>query len=339
MNITMVIVSILCGILVGFVVKVLSMSLCIADGKLTKEKIICLQCGRKLSFVQSVMFVILHAKCPHCNNKLPFSHHIIEIVVVGIYIISGMIVTNPVKWVVCCVMEAILVTASITDINIMKVPYCCSLLILLLGVTMIAVSVVEKNKSWVDQLLGSAFIILIFTLPTLMGHLGGGDYQLMVASGLVLGVKRTIIAFLLSVLLGFFGSLIELFVARKDEKDRLFNNIRDIFSRWYDSQKTDKRVLCDGETDTICINIFNSKISINEYSYNEKKWSLKPDIDKLKNMLESDCSFTKTNYAVSINVSANNIEDFSINKISCKNIVPFVPYLSVAIVITLLLFV
>ncbi len=332
MIITRIIILAFLGMIVGYAVKMLSLAACSSDARLKNVKTRCSFCLERITFTKYLKYIIFHNDCLYCNKKLPFRYHFIELFLILCYIISGLLINDYTRLVLSLALSTILITASVVDIKIMKVPYYCSLSTLLLGTVIIFLSILAGTEVWKEQLLGSAFVVLAFLIPTFTGRIGGGDYQLMAASGLVLGLKRMVLAVLFALIIGAIGSIITIIRSRNDETIKLTTSVSDIFSAWYAQQKRQRNILCDRESDTIYINLINNKIYMDEYCYNKIKWVSKPDIGELKTMLESNIHDPISNYSITINVTGADAGAAYLNKISCKKTVPFVPYLSVGLI-------
>lgn len=83
--------------------------------------------------------------------------------------------------------------AALTDIKKREIPNATAIIIAILG----AVAAV-LSESMVEHLLGLA-IALPLIIPGLLGHMGGGDYKLLLGTGLYLGLTQSLLAFVLSV--------------------------------------------------------------------------------------------------------------------------------------------
>jgi len=82
--------------------------------------------------------------------------------------------------------------AARADIKRREIPNLIAIIISLLGAAATIVS-----ASIVDHLLGLA-LALPLVIPGLLGHLDGGDYKLLLGTGLYLGLTQSLLAVLLS---------------------------------------------------------------------------------------------------------------------------------------------
>lgn len=83
--------------------------------------------------------------------------------------------------------------AARADLKRREIPNLPAIIIAVLGATVTILS-----TSIVDHLLGLA-LALPLIIPGLMGHMGGGDFKLLLATGLHLGLSQSLLAVILSV--------------------------------------------------------------------------------------------------------------------------------------------
>ncbi len=83
--------------------------------------------------------------------------------------------------------------AALTDIKKREIPNVTAIIIAALG----AVAAV-LSESVIEHLLGLAIAVPL-VIPGLLGHMGGGDYKLLLGTGLYLGLTKSLLAVVLSV--------------------------------------------------------------------------------------------------------------------------------------------
>lgn len=88
---------------------------------------------------------------------------------------------------------AALFEAARVDLRRREIPNLIAIIIAVLGVAATIVS-----ASIVEHLLGLA-LALPLVIPGLFGHMGGGDYKLLIGTGLYLGLSQSILAVVLSI--------------------------------------------------------------------------------------------------------------------------------------------
>lgn len=331
------IVAAITGAVVGFGAKYYALLLCASDAHITKPLSRCIICGNSQSFVSCLKQIILHRTCDLCGKKLSFIYHSVETVMMLIYAIGAVLIVDIGKLAFFCVLTTVLVAASIVDIRIMKVPYICSLCVLLPGASQLIISVIQQNDWWKSQLLGLGFVLLTMGSLALAGKLGGGDFHLIAASSLALGLKGVIIALIAALMLGLVVSIIVVINAKHNEEAEIKCLIPEILQKWYIKQKVDNKTMLKGKTDTIYFNIINGRVCIDDYSYNHKKWRSKPDVKELRSMLDNGMTGISSKYGTAINITDSDAEILEIKKITCKKLIPFVPLLSVGVAIAYLL--
>ena len=90
-----------------------------------------------------------------------------------------------------------LLWAALTDIKKREIPSAISIIVALLGVTGAVLSVIQ-GLPIINRLLGLMLAILSI-IPGLKGHMGGGDFKLLLGTGLYLGLSQSVIAIVMSV--------------------------------------------------------------------------------------------------------------------------------------------
>lgn len=329
-------VAIIVGLIIGFFVKYYALAVSLSDARLCSILSCCMNCKRKITISACLNQLIKHKSCKWCKNKLSNKYHLIEISVSLIFTAGAVSIADTVELIEFCVLALFLAVASVVDIKIMKIPYFTGFGILLVGLAVFAVSLFSQNSYWKSQLLGVALIAVLFAVPALSGKTGGGDFQLMVAGCFVLGLSGAVVAILITILAGFFRSVIAVVCTPRSVIEKHKSVIHTVIGEWYDRQKELGIVLEDNGSDTFCFNINNKIISTDESCYNAAKWSSEPDIALLKEMIESritDCS-----YRLSVVIRLEQTEDSTFNmQVNCKRIIALAPYISVGILVSYLL--
>ena len=164
----------------------------------------CMTCGRKLRWYDMVpvfSWLVLGGKCRNCKSKISVQYPIIEALNGVLYLVVCTV--NGLTWVslIYCLMVSALLTLSVIDWRTYEIPFEINVFLLCLG---IAATVLDRNNL-LSHVIGavcvSGFLELLF-LVSGGRAIGGGDVKLMAACGLILGWKRTLLAFLLGCILG-----------------------------------------------------------------------------------------------------------------------------------------
>lgn len=83
--------------------------------------------------------------------------------------------------------------AALMDIKKREIPNAAAIIIAVLGAAAAILS-----ESMADHLLGLAIAVPLI-IPGLLGHMGGGDYKLLLGTGLYLGLTQSLLAVVLSI--------------------------------------------------------------------------------------------------------------------------------------------
>ena len=289
----------------------------------------CMSCGHQLNALDLVpifSYIFLGGKCRYCREKISPRYWIVELVTAISFTLSIMTLGLSVSLLMSFVLIAALVVASGTDIDTMEIPYGCSLTIAGLGVIATIMSVFTGDMPWYDHLIGAVGAAIPFAILAMFGAMGGGDLQIMAASGLLLGWRNIIPAAAIGLILGAIGGSIELLTVPKGTKKRAKEKSLEVAEKWYDEQKENGISVLAGKTEALYGSIFKGKSDIEKECVDEKCWEGTPDIDSLNEALSNELSDI-SKFAVSIV-----IEEDKVKKVTCKRQVVFGPYLSIGII-------
>ena len=176
----------------------------------------CMSCGHKLQWYELVplfSFLFLRGKCRKCKAKISVQYPLIEaangILYVLIVILNGINIDT----LLYCLLASALLTLSMIDIKTFEIPLGMNIFILTLGL----IRVFFHLGEWADHVIGffcvSMFLYLLIFF-TKGKAIGGGDMKLMAASGLFLGWKGIILAFLLACILGSVVHLLRMLITK-----------------------------------------------------------------------------------------------------------------------------
>lgn len=124
------------------------------------------------------------------------------------------------KFIQICFLFVILSLVTIVDIKYNVIPNKIIAIILIFGVLF---NLINKTIS-IENMLAGFFIIsapLLFMSIILKGSMGGGDIKLMAVSGVFLGWKNIILAFIIASLLGSFISMILILLRKINKNDMI----------------------------------------------------------------------------------------------------------------------
>ena len=171
-------------------------------------------CGAKLGLLKSLPiagWIISKGKCGKCGKKIPVNYIVSELGCAVLYLVSYLVLGLETELIFALVLSPVLVILSVTDIMVMEIPYSCSISVAVLGL----ISIFTDSAPWYEHLIGAAVIGLPFAVLAFLGVMGGGDFQLMAAAGLLLG-WRIVPAAVIGIVLGAIGGLAIKLVTKSD---------------------------------------------------------------------------------------------------------------------------
>lgn len=176
---------------------------------IVSERSHCTRCSHVLHWYDLFplfSYIFLGGKCRYCGAKISKQYPLVEALNGILWVVSFLVLGWSLRTVCVCLLISALIVIAVIDFRTYEIPIGLNVAILVLGVAATALDF----KNWPDHLIGavcvSGFLLLLYFLTKGKG-IGGGDIKLMCASGLFLGWKLTILAFLLGCL---FGSVIHI---------------------------------------------------------------------------------------------------------------------------------
>lgn len=164
----------------------------------------CMNCGYKLEWYDLVplfSWLALGGKCRKCKAKISVQYPIIEALNGVLYIIVFALYGLSVETVLYCLLASALLVLSVIDFRTYEIPFGINVFIAVLG----GIRVITDLSHWYEYVIGffavSLVLYLIYIITKGRG-IGGGDIKLMAASGLLLGWKCNILAFVLGCIIG-----------------------------------------------------------------------------------------------------------------------------------------
>lgn len=164
----------------------------------------CMSCGYQLQWYDLIplfSWLALGGKCRKCKEKISVQYPLVEglngVLYVAVFAKYGFSIDS----LVYCLLFSALIALSVIDFRTFEIPEGFNLFILALG----AVRVVNDLSNWLDYAIGflavSAVLAIIYYASN-GAFIGGGDAKLMGATGLLLGWKLNVFAFLMGCILG-----------------------------------------------------------------------------------------------------------------------------------------
>ncbi len=185
------------------------------------SKSVCPKCEHELAFkdvIPIASYIGLKGKCRYCGEKISPRY-------IGIEIFGGLTAIVMTGYfgmnfagLIYFLFVGILTVITFIDFDTMEIPPVLNISILVLGV--IAIFAIN-DVTIVERLIGMICIslplfIIILIIPE---GFGGGDIKLMFAAGFLLGWKRTVIGFLIGLILGGIYGAICLARRKKGKKE------------------------------------------------------------------------------------------------------------------------
>lgn len=164
----------------------------------------CMNCGYKLEWYDLVplfSWLALGGRCRKCKTKISVQYPIVEALNGVLYIIVFAYYGVSVETVLYCLLVSALLVLSVIDFRTYEIPFGINVFIAALG----CIRVITDLSHWYEYVIGfftvSVVLYLIYFITKGRG-IGGGDIKLMAASGLLLGWKCNILAFVLGCIIG-----------------------------------------------------------------------------------------------------------------------------------------
>ena len=207
------------GIVIGSFLNVLILRLPLKES-ITLKRSHCMTCGHTLSWYELIplfSYLFLGGKCRHCKAHISAQYPIIEgangILYVIIFLAKGITVST----FLYCLCASALLALSVIDWRTQEIPLGFNIFILTLGL----VRLFTDFENWSQYVIGlfavSVFLLLI-SLMTKGRGIGHGDIKLMAATGLLMGWKKIIVAFILACIIGTVVHLIRMAIKKVGRK-------------------------------------------------------------------------------------------------------------------------
>lgn len=165
---------------------------------------ICPSCHHRLSWrdmIPVLSFLMQSGKCRYCKKEISLIYPIGECVTAGLFAFSFMRIGFQLELLVALIFISMLMIILISDIKYMLIPDQILLFFLPLFITLRFFNPLEF---WWSPILGAIlpFIMIAVIIFLSQGGMGAGDMKLFGVIGIVLGLKKVLLAFLLSCVIG-----------------------------------------------------------------------------------------------------------------------------------------
>jgi leader peptidase (prepilin peptidase)/N-methyltransferase len=178
-----------------------------------------MNCGYQLKWydlIPVISYLLLKGKCRKCDEKISIQYPLIELFNAFLYVwiihVHGLTTTS----IIFCLVTSALIVLSIIDFRTYEIPVGINIFIGVLAI----IRVISNRNSFLSYLIGfflvSGFLLLIHLLTKGRG-IGGGDIKLMAVSGLLLGYKEILLAFVLGCIIGSVIHIIRMKLSNEDK--------------------------------------------------------------------------------------------------------------------------
>lgn len=174
-----------CGAIVGSFLNVVILRLPKHEN-IINSRSHCMSCSHILHWYDLFpvfSYLFSGGKCRYCKAKISSQYIIVELATALLYLAAYLCFGISPETFIAVALYTFLVLLSGFDIKYMEIPYFCSIAIAILGI----ISFFVSPMPWYEHLIGAVIIAVPFAIIAFFGGMGGGDVQLIAASGLLLG--------------------------------------------------------------------------------------------------------------------------------------------------------
>lgn len=178
----------------------------------------CMSCGYQLRWYDLIplfSYLALGGKCRKCKEKLSVQYPLIEGLNGVLYLVIFARYGLSIDSLLYCLLFSALLALSVIDFRTYEIPIGFNYFILTLG----AIRVATDYTNWLVYAIGLIAVSMVLYLIYRVSKgtaIGGGDVRLMGATGLLLGWKLNILAFLLGCIIGSVIHLIRMRISKAD---------------------------------------------------------------------------------------------------------------------------
>lgn len=195
----------------------------------------CTSCNtalKVLNLIPVLSYIIIKGRCRYCRNKISLRYSIIELLTAGIFVLLFERYQLSVYFIASVFIASILIAVFFIDMEHQIIPNGLVLVGLIGGIPLILYNLFKPvgiygDRLWYNPILGmlagSGILLLValigFAIYRSDGAMGMGDVKIFAPIGIFLGWRMTLLALLISVLLGGITGLILILFRVKDRKD------------------------------------------------------------------------------------------------------------------------
>lgn len=181
----------------------------------SKSRSFCPNCKSPIKAYDNIpvlSYIILRGKCRSCGERISPRYPLVELLTCALWVgnyaafgLDGMTIVYDIT-------VAVLIVAAFVDLDTFEIPDSGIVTLLILGAVTFAPF---GGVSWQDKLIGCVCVSVPMLIVCLLGGMGFGDVKLYFVLGLLLGWKKILVVFLLSVVLGAAVSVVYLVIKRR----------------------------------------------------------------------------------------------------------------------------
>ena len=162
----------------------------------------CDTCERSLEWIDLiplVSFIMFKGRCRRCKTKLSYRYPLLELITGSAYLMAFHVFGLSYMSLVAMILASVLIVIAFIDIDTMIIYDRFHVILLALGAIVIALN----PSSLMSGLLGFVIVSVPYLILAIVTQgIGGGDVKLIASAGLMLGASNTVLAFVLSTLVG-----------------------------------------------------------------------------------------------------------------------------------------
>ena len=286
----------------------------------------CFTCGERIKpydLIPIVSWLFLGGKCRNCKAKISGRYTVVEALTGLLFLAAYLRFDFSLQMLVAVIYFSLLIVLSCIDIDHMEIPYWCTISIAVLG---IATFFTEPQMPWWEHLVGAVVIAVPFAILALFGGMGGGDVQLMAASGFMLGWKIVPSAVIGVIIGAVYGVIINLSDRKlnREKKEKL----KEIFAPWVEGKMT------ENSKDIIVGECEYGKCKIDTEIFEECAWTdpeaMKNHDEEFENALTELMGDIPKNHEYVFRVF---VENNAVTKVKLQRRIAFGPGLAVGLAI------
>lgn len=178
----------------------------------------CMYCGSTLKWKDLFplfSYIFLKGKCRKCKEKISIQYPVIEALNGILYVLIFFVNGYHLESVLYCLFTSALMVLSIIDFRTYEIPSEINVFIGILGVLHILLDFSHVGEYLLGLCIVSGFLLVIYLFTKGKG-VGGGDIKFMAASGLMLGVQKIVLAFILGCILGSLIHILRMRIRKAD---------------------------------------------------------------------------------------------------------------------------